>query len=130
MPPRSSATTLRPASASSFDRIPPVQPRPTTTTSTSFKRVAMAPSPQLMSAMLTGARSNFLPRYFSTFSRCTAMTPGNPIMRQPAVERDLRGREADQHFLALLLVDLVERLAVGLPAVRVGGLNAGAVELR
>src|SRR5215813_11944326 len=44
MAPRSSATTLRPASASSFDRMPPVQPRPTMTTSTSFSFVAMVPS--------------------------------------------------------------------------------------
>src|SRR5215467_8534460 len=44
MAPRSSATTLRPASASSFDRMPPVQPRPTITTSTSLSFVAMVPS--------------------------------------------------------------------------------------
>src|SRR5262245_65791503 len=41
MPPRSSATTLRPASASSLPRMPPVQPRPTTTASTSLSRVAI-----------------------------------------------------------------------------------------
>src|SRR5215469_282344 len=42
MAPRSSATTLRPASASSLERIPPVQPSPTTTTSTSLSLVTMA----------------------------------------------------------------------------------------
>src|SRR5215470_9840146 len=44
MAPRSSATTLSPASASSLERIPPVQPRPTTTTSTSLSFVTMVPS--------------------------------------------------------------------------------------
>src|SRR6266545_3981120 len=41
MSPRSSATTFNPASASSFARMPPVQPRPTITTSTSLSFVAM-----------------------------------------------------------------------------------------
>src|SRR5438105_890556 len=44
MAPRSSATTFSPASANSLARIPPVQPRPTITTSTSLSFVAMAPS--------------------------------------------------------------------------------------
>src|SRR5262245_37732679 len=39
--PRSSATTFIPASASSLERMPPVQPSPTMTTSTSFSLVAM-----------------------------------------------------------------------------------------
>src|SRR3954470_15928911 len=39
--PRSSATTFSPASANSLLRIPPVQPRPTTTTSTSLSFVTM-----------------------------------------------------------------------------------------
>src|SRR5690348_4166178 len=34
--------------------------------------------------------------------------------RHTALERDLRGREADQHLLALLTAQPVERLAVGL----------------
>src|ERR1041385_1927813 len=42
--PRSSATTFNPASVNSLERMPPVQPRPTTTTSTSFSFVAMPPS--------------------------------------------------------------------------------------
>src|ERR1700738_5676702 len=45
MAPRSSATPLSPASASSFPRIPPVQPRPTTTASTSFNFVAIRSLP-------------------------------------------------------------------------------------
>src|SRR5262245_52970692 len=42
MPPRSSATTFNPAAESSFARIPPVQPSPTMTASTSLSLVAMA----------------------------------------------------------------------------------------
>src|ERR1700688_768087 len=42
MAPRSSATTFNPASVSSLARMPPVQPSPTMTTSTSFSFVAMA----------------------------------------------------------------------------------------
>src|SRR5262249_60480754 len=44
MAPRSTAPPFSPASASSLPRMPPVQPRPTTTTSTSFSLVAMSPS--------------------------------------------------------------------------------------
>src|SRR5579859_4533495 len=44
MAPRSSATTFRPASVSSFARMPPVQPNPTMTTSTSLSFVVMAVS--------------------------------------------------------------------------------------
>src|SRR5579864_8508066 len=42
MLPRSSATTFNPASVSSLARMPPVQPRPAMTTSTSFSFVVMA----------------------------------------------------------------------------------------
>src|SRR5580698_10617703 len=42
MPPRSSATTFIPASVSSLARMPPVQPSPTMTTSTSLSFVAVA----------------------------------------------------------------------------------------
>src|ERR1700675_3395788 len=41
MAPPSRATPVRPASANSFPRMPPVQPRPTTTTSTSLSLVTM-----------------------------------------------------------------------------------------
>src|SRR5262245_32006219 len=44
MPPRSSATTFKPASVNSFASMPPVQPKPTMTTSTSFILVTMASS--------------------------------------------------------------------------------------
>src|SRR5882757_3932592 len=42
MAPRSSATTFMPASVSSLARMPPVQPNPTMTTSTSLSFVVMA----------------------------------------------------------------------------------------
>src|ERR1700716_557849 len=45
MSPRSSATPFNPASTSSFARMPPVQPRPTITTSTSLSFVAMCCPP-------------------------------------------------------------------------------------
>src|SRR5678816_160911 len=41
MVPRSSATTFSPAADSSFASMPPVQPRPTSTTSTSFSFLAI-----------------------------------------------------------------------------------------
>src|SRR5262249_58944869 len=41
--PRSSATTLSPASVNSFARMPPVQPNPTMTASTSFNFVTILP---------------------------------------------------------------------------------------
>src|SRR5580704_16562471 len=41
MAPRSSATTFRPLSVNSFARMPPVQPNPTMTTSTSLSFVVM-----------------------------------------------------------------------------------------
>src|SRR5205823_13820306 len=44
IPPRSSATTFNPSSVNSFASMPPVQPRPTMTTSTSFILVAMSSS--------------------------------------------------------------------------------------
>src|SRR5262245_51758353 len=44
MGPRSSATTFNPALVSSAERIPPVQPSPTTTASTSGSLVAMVAS--------------------------------------------------------------------------------------
>src|SRR6266540_285469 len=43
--PRSSATTLSPASVNSFARMPPVQPSPTMTASTSFNFVAILAAP-------------------------------------------------------------------------------------
>src|SRR5262249_50298785 len=43
--------------------------------------------PQLMSEMATGSAGIFLSRYFTMFSRCTAIAPGKPISRQPALLR-------------------------------------------
>src|SRR5205823_1114096 len=43
--------------------------------------------PQLISAMPRMSAVYFLSRYFSTFSRCTAITPGKPISFQPALLR-------------------------------------------
>src|SRR5206468_976379 len=43
--------------------------------------------PQLVSAMLTGSLGNGLFLNFSTFSRCTAIAPGKPISRHPALLR-------------------------------------------
>src|SRR4029077_19575107 len=45
------------------------------------------PPPQLISAMPMGLLGNGLPRYFSTWSRCTAIMPGKPMMAQPALLR-------------------------------------------
>src|SRR4051812_4974188 len=45
MRPRSSATTFMPPSVSSFAKMPPVQPRPTITTSVSLSLVAMSIPP-------------------------------------------------------------------------------------
>src|SRR6202158_3462255 len=51
MAPRSSAPTFKPASVSSLARIPPVQPRPTMTASTSLSFVTMArPSTHIRNA--------------------------------------------------------------------------------
>ncbi len=50
--------------------------------------------------------------------------------RQPALEGELAGRQPHQHLLALLLIEPVERLAVGLAAMGIGGRDAGAIELR
>src|SRR5262245_20210151 len=44
MPPRSRATTFKPAAVNSFASMPPVQPKPTMTASTSFILVAMSSS--------------------------------------------------------------------------------------
>src|SRR5277367_3122952 len=162
MLPRSSATTFRPASVSSLARMPPVQPSPTMTTSTSLSFVTMIRPP---SAHVRDAERLVRKRLAAIFLDIVAMHrddagktddcpsglvavaavdrigihaldhglvqrgPEHPH-RQSAVEDDLVGRKADQHFLALRILDPVERLAVGLAAMRVGRLNAGAIELR
>src|SRR3954470_21124412 len=162
MSPRSSATTFNPASASSFARMPPVQPRPTITTSTSLSFVAMCRSP---SAHVRNADRFIGERLVLEFFDVLAMyrdrareadqPPAGLVAvaamdrvgkhafhyglidhgpeltcRQPAVEVDAAGRKRDQHLLALGFGKLIEAFAVGLAAMRVGGGDAGAIELR
>src|SRR5690349_18193734 len=163
MSPRSSATTFKPASVSSFARMPPVQPRPTITTSTSLSFVAMCRPP---SAHVRNADRFFGERLVLDFldllrmhrdrAREADQPPAGLVAiaamdrvgehafdhalihhgpelahRKPAVEIDAAGREPLQHLLTLSFGELIEALvAVGLAAVRVGGGDAGAIELR
>src|SRR5580704_3890149 len=161
MVPRSSATTLSPACASSFERMPPVQPRPTTTTSTSLSLVTMAPSSahvrdaeriggerlveifrDILAVDLDHAReADQLPAGLVAVAAIDrvrehalhhGLIDGGPERShlQAGVELDLVGGKPDQHLLALFLVEPVEGLAIGLAAIGVGGLDAGAIELR
>src|SRR5690348_9855230 len=163
MSPRSSATTFKPASVSSFARMPPVQPRPTITTSTSLSFVAMCRPP---SAHVRNADRFIGERLVLEFLDVLAMhrdrareadqPPAGLVAiaamdrvgehalhhglihhgpelarRQSAIEGDATARKRDQHFLTLGFSELIEALvAVGLAAVRVGGGDAGAIELR
>src|ERR1700733_13189246 len=160
MLPRSSATTFMPASVSSLARMPPVQPRPTMTTSTSLSLVTMAcPSTQIGDAeRLARERLAAVVRNVIAVHRDGAgKTDDRPAglvavaaidrigihafdhglvqrgpegpHRQPAVELDLAGGQPRQHFLALRRLDAVERPVIGLAAMRVGGLDAGAIKL-
>src|SRR5204863_3491739 len=92
MAPRSSATTFRPASASSLPRIPPVQPRPTTTTSTSFNLVTMALSPSAHVGDADGIGGKFLVAEF---------------LHVLPVDRDCAGK-ADQSPARLVAVAAVD----------------------
>src|ERR1700744_442384 len=161
MAPRSSATTFIPASVSSLARMPPVQPSPTMTTSTSLSFVTMTrPLAQVGDAerfareRLAAIARDMIAMHgdgagkaddrptglvaIATIDRVgihafdhglVQRGPEHPL-RQPAVELDLAGGEPNQHFLALRGLDAVERLVIGLAAMCVGGLDAGAVELR
>src|SRR5665213_276169 len=160
MLPRSSATTFRPASVSSLARMPPVQPSPTMTTSTSFSFVTMAcPSAQIGDAerlvrkRLAAIGPDMIAMHRDGAGKADDRPTGLVAVaaidrvgidafdhglvqrgpehphRQPAVEPDLAGGQAHQHFLALRRLDAVERLIIGLAAMRVGGLDAGAIEL-
>src|SRR5262245_36413009 len=60
MAPRSSATTFKPASASSLPRMPPVQPRPTMTASTSLSFVTMFRPPSAHVRNTDGLGGEFL----------------------------------------------------------------------
>src|SRR6266478_1254272 len=83
--PRSSATTFSPASVNSFDRMPPVQPDDDDVDFLHSRCHVVLP--QLRSAMLSVSCGNGLSRNFATFSRCTAITPGQPIICHPALLR-------------------------------------------
>src|SRR4051812_16824422 len=160
MAPRSSATTFRPASVSSLARMPPVQPSPTITASTSLSLVAMArPSAHVRDADRIGGKflvailldivamhrdrareSDHPPSGLVAVSAIDRIgehafphglidrRPEHP-RRQAAVEGHLAGRQPDHNVLALRLLEPVEGLAVGLAAMRIGGLDAGAIEL-
>src|SRR5262249_6693048 len=162
MSPRSSATTLSPASVSSLARMPPVQPRPTITTSTSLSFVAMCrpPSAHVRNAdRFIGERLVFEFLDVLAMHRDRAREADQPpaglvavaamdrvgehalhhglinhgpelARRQATVEVDAAARECDQHLLALCFAELVEALVVGLAAMRIGGGDAGAIELR
>src|SRR4029077_12203600 len=161
MAPRSSATTFRPASVSSLARIPPVQPSPTMTASTSLSFVAMArPSAHVRDAdringkFLVAILLDVIAMHRDRAreaehppARLVAVSAVDRIgehpshhglvdrrpeapSRQAAVERHLAGGEPDHHLLPLGLLEPVEGLAIGLAAIRIGGLDAGAVELR
>src|SRR5712672_2871251 len=161
MAPRSSATTLRPASVSSLARIPPVQPNPTMTASTSLSFVAMARAPSAHVRDADRISREFLVAIFLDVvamhrdraresdhppARLVAVSSVDRIgehafhhglvghrperpRRQAALEVHLAGRQPDHHLLALGLLDPVEGLAVGLAAIRIGGLDAGAIGL-
>src|SRR5262245_66499327 len=88
MSPRSSATTFKPDSTSSFARMPPVQPRPTITTSTSLSFVAMCRPP---SAHVRSADRFIGERLVFEFLDVLAM------------HRD-RAREADQSPAGLIAI--------------------------
>src|SRR5712672_1956540 len=94
MSPRSSATTFNPASTSSFARMPPVQPRPTITTSTSLSLVAMCRPP---SAHVRNADRIIGERLVIEFLDVIAM------------KRD-HDREADQSPACLVAVAAMDRV--------------------
>src|ERR1700710_2263208 len=128
-----------PASVSSLARMPPVQPSPTMTTSTSLSFVVMArPSTHVRDA------ERLVREWFAAIlldviamhrdhagkaddgpARLVAVAAVDRVgihafdhgliqrrperaRRQPIVERDFSGRQADQHFLALRVLDAVE----------------------
>src|SRR3954471_14973135 len=91
--PRSSATTFSPASASSLLRIPPVQPSPTTTTSTSLSFVTIVfPSAHVGDAERIGGK--FLVLVFFDVL---------------AMHRD-RTRKADQLPARLVAISAIDRV--------------------
>src|ERR1700704_1230082 len=160
MPPRSRATTFSPVALNSLATMPPVQPRPTMTTATSFSLVVMSSSSAhvrdadriervfLVAVLLDvlvvdrdhPGEADHLP---ARFVAVAAVDRGRKhalhdvlVQRReenargrPVFEHHLAGSQTQEEFLALALGDLVEGLAVGLDAERVGGGDAGAVQL-
>src|SRR3954452_13246637 len=150
-----------PASVSSLARMPPVQPNPTMTTSTSLSFVVMArPSTHVrdakrlvrerLAAILldviamdrddAGEADDGPPRLVAVaavdrvgihaFDHGLIHRRPEQTRRQPVVKSDFAGGQADQHLLALRVLDAVEWFAENLAAMRVGRLDAGAIELR
>src|ERR1700761_5470452 len=95
MLPRSSATTFMPASVSSLARIPPVQPRPTMTTSTSLSLVTMAPP----SAQIRDAE-RFCREWLAAIVRDVIAMHGD------------RAGEADDRPAGLVAVAAVDRVGI------------------
>src|SRR2546428_11414071 len=153
MPPRSRATTFSPAALSSLASIPPVQPSPTMTTSTSFSLVVMSFSLSahvrdadgvdrvLLVAILLdvlivhrdhAGEADQLPARLVAIAavdrvgehalHAVLVQRGEENARgRPVFESDLAGPETQEKLLAPALGDLVEALAVGLDAQRIGG---------
>src|SRR5262245_49974233 len=141
--------------------MPPVQPKPTMTASTSFILFAMSSSvsahvrdaervggvflvAKLLDVLImhgdNSGKADDLPArlvpvaavdrvgehafHDGLIHRGEANAGGRPVF-----ERNLAGLETQEEFSALPLGDLIEALAVGLGAKRVGSRNAGAVQL-
>src|SRR4051794_6248056 len=149
-----------PASVSSLARMPPVQPNPTMTTSTSLSFVVMArPSTHVRDAerfvreRLAAILLDMIAMHRDDSgkaddgpARLVAVAAVDRVgihaldhrlihrrpeqaRRQPVVKSDFAGGQADQHLLALSVLDAVECFAENLAAMRVGRLDAGAIEL-
>src|SRR5258706_5861026 len=141
--------------------MPPVQPRPTMTTSTSFSLVATFFSPSAHVRDADGVDRVFLVAILLDILVVHGDHPGEADhlparlvavaavdrVREHALhdvlvdrreenargravfERHLAGLQSEQEFLALAFADLVEALAVGLHAERIGRGDARAVKL-
>src|SRR6266571_990092 len=106
--------------------MPPVQPRPTMTTSTSFILVAMSSSgsTHVRDAERIGGVFLVAKLLDGLILRGEENAGGRSVF-----ESNLASLETQQKFLALALGDLGETLAVGLHTVRIGGRNAGAIQI-
>src|SRR5438309_8836395 len=142
--------------------MPPVQPRPTMTTSTSFILVAMSSSGSTHVRDAERIGGVFLVAKFLDVLIMHGDNSGEaddlPARLVPVAAVDrvgehafhdglihrgeenaggrsvfecyLAGLKTQEKFLALALGDLIETLTVGLDAERIGGRNAGAIQLR